>query len=101
YVKRHYNLPKLDSVKVIVNTMQTIKTPNNESIASGGECTNNMTTKPLSTYQQGEISFDLKDMPTIDKQLEMYIVDDLMYVYESELDEWVKMEEEAENMLNI
>lgn len=58
-----------------------------------------MTTDPLTMYQKGTI--DMGDLLPIDMEVEAYVTDDAMYMYDSMSGTWMKMDSTlSEEMLN-
>ncbi|HEY4601685.1 MAG TPA: DUF6612 family protein [Cerasibacillus sp.] len=91
---------ELKSAEVDLDIKQTIGIPSEDmTMDISSKMDVKMTTDPLTMYQKGTI--DMGDLLPIAMEMESYVTEDAMYMYESMSDTWMKMDSVlSEEMLN-
>lgn len=92
---------EMESAEVLMGMKQTMESPDEESMSTEGEFTIQMTMDPVAMHQDGSLTFDMADMPAQDINMEMYMTDDAIYMYEDDLGEWIKLDSMMGDMLDM
>jgi len=82
----------LESASVTMNIEQEITSPDGvENLSSTTEGEVEMTVDPLTMYQSMTIKGEAED-EQMESIVEMYITEEAFYIYEEEIDEWIKVD---------
>lgn len=92
---------EMESAEVLMGMKQTMESPDEESMSTEGEFTIQMTMDPVAMHQDGSLTFDMAGMPAQDINMEMYMTDDAIYMYEDDLGEWIKLDSMMGDMLDM
>jgi len=82
----------MESVEMLMNIEQEINSPDgSETIHSNIEANTEMTMEPLTMYQSAQTTMLLDD-EEIASNMEMYVTEEDFFLYEEQLDEWIKVD---------
>ncbi|HLR54775.1 MAG TPA: DUF6612 family protein, partial [Pseudogracilibacillus sp.] len=82
---------EMESAEVEMDMDQTMDSGDGESMKTSTSSTMELVMDPVAFYQEATTSMDM-DGEKMDSETKMYFVDDEMYMHESEMDEWIKMD---------
>ncbi|MFD2045402.1 DUF6612 family protein [Ornithinibacillus salinisoli] len=88
---------KMESAEFVITMNQEMVLPDNTEMVMESEMNGSMTVDPVAMYQKGNVSVTMQgdsmdNMFPMDMDTEIYLVDNEMYVYESMMGQWVKMD---------
>ena len=82
----------LESTALTMNMEQEMTSPDGEeNITTSIQSETEMTVDPLTMYQDMKTSAQM-DGEDMDSNMEMYVTDEALYMYEEQLDEWIKLD---------
>src|SRR5699024_10798776 len=91
----------MESAEVLFNMKQTIEAPDEDAMSTEGEFVIQMTVDPISMHQEGSLTLDMADFPAEDVHMEMYFTEDDMYLYESDFDQWIMMDSNMAEFIDM
>src|SRR5699024_490750 len=94
----------MESAEVTMNMNQQMDPEGEEgSIETDSNFDMQMTMEPLAMYMDGTTTMKMdgtdEDMPGMDMDMEIYMVDDGMYMYSDQIGNWMKMDDASMDMV--
>src|SRR5699024_6174292 len=91
----------LESAEIKMVMDQTMTMPDEDPFSSKSDFVVQSTFDPITMHQKGEMAMDVEGMPDESIEMEMYMTEDGFYLYEGMTDQWIKMDAQFSEFMNM